>query len=205
MTSRAESYTGSRPDVAALVAGEPRRLLDVGCSDGSLAASLPGERWGIEIDPAYAAAARQRLDRVLEGDALSCLSGLDERFDLVICADALEHMADPEAVLREVRTLTDQCVVSLPNVRFYTTFTNLALRGRWPQLDRGVHDHTHLRWFTDRDAREMFERAGFRVEAATTNYRLSDSPHSRKNRLARHVARGPLRGFLAYQHLYRLR
>jgi hypothetical protein len=142
---------------------------------------------------------------VLEGDALSCLTELDERFDLVICADTLEHMVDPDAVLREVRRLTDQCIVSLPNVRFYTTFTELALRGRWPRRDRGVHDRTHLRWFTDRDARAMFDRADFRVEATTNRYRLSDSPDSRKNEYADYVARGPLRGFLAYQHLYRLR
>src|SRR5688500_8968787 len=188
MTSRIEAYTGPRPDVAEMVAGDPRKLLDVGCSDGSLAATLPGERWGIEIDPEFAAAARKRLDRVLEGDALACLTQLDERFDLVICADSLEHMADPEAVLREVRRLTDQCVVSLPNVRFYTTFTALALRGRWPRRDEGVHDRTHLRWFTDRDAREMFDRAGFRVEAAANRYRLSNTQGPRRDRYAEWLA-----------------
>jgi 2-polyprenyl-3-methyl-5-hydroxy-6-metoxy-1,4-benzoquinol methylase len=205
------SYTGTREDVAGLVPDTATRILDVGCSDGSLGAGLRAqgaEVWGIEYDPGFAATAATRLDHVLEGDAAERLAEISESFDAVICADVLEHLVDPWSVLRRIRELLAPggvCIVSLPNVRFYTTFLELGLRGRWPRRDRGVHDRTHLRWFTDADARSMFADTGFTVDAAITNYRLADRPSHRLNPHAKRFARGPLQGLLAYQHLYRVR
>jgi 2-polyprenyl-3-methyl-5-hydroxy-6-metoxy-1,4-benzoquinol methylase len=207
------SYTGPREDVVALIPPGAGRILDVGCSDGTLGAGLRArgaEVWGIEYDPDFASVASARLDRVLQGDAATVVRELEdeEPFDVVICADVLEHLADPAGTLQGIRgllTADGRCIVSLPNVRFYTTFVELALRGRWPRKDRGVHDRTHLSWFTDLDAREMFAAAGFAVEEARAHYRLADLPHHPRNRYARLFARGPLRPFLAYQYLYRLR
>src|SRR3954469_17212980 len=124
------SYTGSRPDVTALVPPSARRILDVGCSDGSLGASLRGhgaEVWGIEYDAGFASIAETRLDRVFQGDAVNVVPQLEAQdpFDVIVCADVLEHLAEPAAVLQSVRTLLSVdgcCIVSLPNVRFYTTF-----------------------------------------------------------------------------------
>ena len=205
------SYTGPRPDVLALAPEGACRILDVGCSDGTLGASLSGigvEVVGIEHDSALAARARKRLSEVFQGDATEALRSLsDESFDLVLCADILEHLPDPWATMREVRrvlTSGGACVVSLPNVRFWTTFTQLGLHGRWPRKDRGVHDRTHLSWFTDRDARQLFSETGFSVTDYAANHRLSDDPSRRLNRLARYVARGPVGPFVTYQNLYRL-
>ncbi len=212
MDQRLQSYTGQRSDVLALVRGTPKRSLDIGCSDGSLLGSLKGptETTGIELDPDLARAAAGRLGEIIEGDAVE-LSGelgrMGRRFDLIICADILEHLAQPEAVLEHAETMLEpggQMVVSLPNVRFWTTFWEVGARGRWPRRSRGVHDATHLRWFTDRDAREMFAQAGFRVEEAASNTRLFDDPNRRGNGLAKYLAHGPLRPFLTYQNLYRL-
>ncbi|HET9163823.1 MAG TPA: class I SAM-dependent methyltransferase [Solirubrobacterales bacterium] len=208
---RLTAYTGDRPDVAALVPDGVSRALDVGCSDGSLGATLRErgiEVHGIERDPDLADRARSRLDVVLEGDAIEMLSQLaDGHFDLVVCADLLEHLADPWSAMRHVRRVLDasgECIVSLPNVRFWTTFTQLGLHGRWPRHSRGVHDRTHLSWFTDADARRLFDDTGFEVRRHAANYRLWDEPWRRGNRIARHLAMGPLEGFLAYQHLYLL-
>jgi 2-polyprenyl-3-methyl-5-hydroxy-6-metoxy-1,4-benzoquinol methylase len=207
------AYTGARPDIHRMVRTTPTLVLDVGCSDGSLGAIFKASGAtvvGVEHDADLAAAARERLDRVLVGDAeeeTARLAAAGERFDLVICADVLEHLARPGAVLDHVATLLGgegRAVVSLPNVRFWTTFTQLGLHGRWPRNDRGVHDRTHLAWFTDSDAREMFAEHGFAVEEMARNTRLSDDPRRRGNGLARYLARGPAKPFLTYQHIYRL-
>ena len=213
MTSAAATtaYTGSRFDVLRLVPPSATRFLDVGCSNGVVGQELKRRTgavvWGIERDPAFAIAAADRIDRVLCSDADRAIAELaGERFDCVVCADVLEHLVDPLATLIALRGLlspSGACVVSLPNVRFYDTFWQLGVKGSWPRRDRGVHDRTHLRWFTDRDARELFGAAGLVVVAGSTNYRLRDRP-GWVNRLARPLARGPVRPFLAYQHLYRL-
>lgn len=208
------SYTGARPDVTGLRAFTPRRSLDIGCSNGNLSAAfreLGAETWGVEYDSTLAAAARTALGTVLEGDGLARareLADAGEQFDTIVCADVLEHMVDPWSVMAEVRRLISpdgQVLVSLPNVRFYTTIVGLLVQGRWRYADRGVHDRTHLRWFTDRNARDMFSAAGFRVDDSLAHYRLFDRPSPRLNRPARLLAQGPLKGLLAYQYVYRLR
>jgi 2-polyprenyl-3-methyl-5-hydroxy-6-metoxy-1,4-benzoquinol methylase len=208
---REASYTGERPDVAALVP-RARRILDVGCATGAVGEALKrrtgAEVWGVEPDEALARDAERRLDRLLAVPVEEAIGALrDERFDVVVCADVLEHLDDPEATLRALRSLLEpgSCmVVSLPNVRFYDTFVQLALRGTWPRRERGLFDRTHRHWFTDGDARALFDSAGLVVEKAAANYRLVERP-ARLNRHARLFARGPLRPFLAYQYLYRLR
>jgi SAM-dependent methyltransferase len=211
--STLEAYTGLRPDIHRMIRRPPVSVLDIGCSDGTLGASLREDGTtvvGVEHDPNLAAIARERLDRVLVGDAAAetaRLIGEGERFDLIICADVLEHLAQPGDVLDNVGSLLTEggrCIVSLPNVRFWTTFTQLGLHGRWPRKDRGVHDRTHLSWFTDSDARALFDEHGLFVEEMARNTRLSDDPRRRGNGLARYLAHGPAKPFLTYQHIYRL-
>jgi 2-polyprenyl-3-methyl-5-hydroxy-6-metoxy-1,4-benzoquinol methylase len=206
------SYTGDRPDVLRLVPTVTRRVLDVGCATGRLGAALAqrtgAEVWGVEPNRAFAAEARRRLYRVIARPVEDAIDQLDgAMFDLIVCADVLEHLADPACVLLRLRPLMTEggrLVVSLPNVRFFDTFVQLGLRGTWPQRARGVHDRSHRHWFTDRDARTLFSDSGYEVESAAANYRLVERP-SRVNKYAQLVALGPLRGFLAYQYLYRLR
>jgi len=187
-------------------------FLDIGCSNGRLGEEIKKARrgaevWGIELDPAFAVEAQTRLDQVFVGPARSRLDDIDRGFDCIVCADVLEHLPeDPGEFLGELHRLLlpgGHCIVSLPNVRFYTTFVELAIHGRWPRRDRGVHDRTHRHWFTDADAREVFADAGYRVEESMTHYRLRDEPGPH-NRRARRYARGPLAPFLAYQLLYRI-
>ena len=208
------AYTSARPDVIALAPTTVRRALDIGCSDGSVGSQFRtrgAEVWGIEYDPAFAGVACTRLDHVICGDAVEEIERLasdGQRFDLIICADVLEHLREPERVLAAARRLLapgGHVIVSLPNVRWFMTFWYLGVRRTWPRHSEGVYDRTHLVWFTDVDARRYFKEAGFVVEATDARYRLSRDPLKRRNKLARFVIPPPLRDFFVYQHLYRLR
>jgi methionine biosynthesis protein MetW len=167
---RAAAYETLRPYIADLVPERARRVLDLGCASGALGAALKErgdvEVVGIELDPSYAAAAREVYDRVVEGDVQDVPADLG-RFDCLVAADVLEHLVDPWSALEAyVRMLEPGCraIVSLPNVGHWTTYAHLA-RGSWPRRPEGVHDATHLRWFTLRDAIELCEGAGLRVES----------------------------------------
>src|SRR4051794_39039231 len=170
--ARAAAYESVRPEIVDLVPPEARRVLDLGCSTGWLAGALKArgevEVVGVERDPDYARAARDRCDRVLEEDVEALAPRARElgRFDCLVAADVLEHLVDPWSALDAYAGLLEpgcRAVVSLPNAGHWTTFAALA-RGSWPRRPEGIHDATHLRWFTLRDAIELLEGAGLRVE-----------------------------------------
>lgn len=202
------AYTGARPEVQALVPSSARRVLDLGCATGALGAGLKErggvEVVGVELDPALAGEAEQRLDRVVVGSVDELEPGLG-RFDAIVAADVLEHLADPWTALRNAVALLEPggtVVVSLPNIRFFETFWQLGIRGRWPRRDQGVFDRTHLRWFTLRDARDLLEQAGLEVVDAVPLIRVRPKG-SRFDRLFGWLAHTPLQGFFAFQYVLR--
>ena len=199
------AYTGARPEVQALVPRSARRVLDLGCATGALGAGLRArgcEVVGVERDPAFAREAEGRLDSVVVADAAELPDCLG-RFDCIVAADVLEHLPDPWTALRDAMALLQpggSVVVSLPNVRFFETFWELGIRGRWPRHDQGIFDRSHLRWFTLRDARDLLEGAGLRVEAVRPLIRVRRGG-SRLDRSFAWLARTPLRELFAFQYV----
>src|SRR3954447_6307278 len=206
-----EAYEGERPDVQALVPPDARRVLDLGCAAGALGAGLKArdgapEVVGVEFDPGYAATARGRLDRVIQGDVSEVLAREDlGRFDCIVAADVLEHLVDPWDALRRAAALLapgGTAIISLPNVRFFEIFWQLGARGRWPRREQGIFDSTHLRWFTLKDARELAADAGLRVVEVRPLIRIRPAG-SRFDPLFGWLARTPLRELFAFQYLLR--
>lgn len=85
-----------------------RRVLDAGCGVGwgsrILHMSGAASVIGVDVDAGALADARRRVPGVefVLGD-LAKLPFQDARFDLVTCFEAIEHVADPRAVLDELR------------------------------------------------------------------------------------------------------
>jgi 2-polyprenyl-3-methyl-5-hydroxy-6-metoxy-1,4-benzoquinol methylase len=146
------------------------RLLDVGSGTGSWAPRLraAGARELVALDPSEAAIAiaYERYDLAvrgtLEAAGLEELGG--ERFDVIIAADVLEHLLDPWAALRTLRSWAAPgglLAVSVPNLRFYRLTGNLVLRGEFEYEPFGVRDWTHLRWFTRRSLGRALASSGW--------------------------------------------
>lgn len=206
--ARVYAYENDRPEVRALVPAGARRVLDLGCSSGALGAALKaggaGEVIGVESDHALAIDAQRRLDRVIEGDleTAAVFDGLGF-FDVVIAADVLEHLREPEQVLdRAVAHLGPGgvVVVSLPNVRHWETFWQVAVKGTFPRRSVGIFDRTHLRWFTLRDAYALMEGAGLHVVVVRRVLRPRPTGPS-DGRIVRVLGRLPGRTFLTFQHV----
>lgn len=205
-----QAYIGPRPDLLRLVPEGATRVLDVGCSVGTLGAFLKKRQEarvvGVELDEAMAREAAQKLDRVIVGnlDVLDIAAALEgEVFDCIICGDVLEHVQDPWAVLASlVEHLASGGVVvaSLPNVRHISTLFSLIVLNRWPYRDRGIHDRTHLRFFTSRNIKELFGGAGLSIERFTRNLRVIERVH-RLNVIAPIFGIPLIRGFFTFQYL----
>lgn len=153
-------------------------VLDVGCGFATTSQRIQalGNRvTGVELSSEAVPVAQQRLERVVarnlqDMDAVAVELG-EARFDVIIFADVLEHLAWPLPVLQAYLAFLKpggSVIVSLPNVGLWSE--RLAhLFGRWNYQDTGVLDRTHLRFFSRRTARGMLAEAGLKVDAATHN------------------------------------
>ena len=165
-------YTAQRADLVDLMPGATETVLEIGCGAGGTGALLRArgcrEIVGVEINAAVGALAEKVFNRVLIGNVEKLdLGEYKGRFDCILYGDVLEHLADPWRTLRLHRELlseTGSMVASIPNVRFYRVLRDLAFRGRWEYCERGILDKTHLRFFTYRSIRALFESAGMPVE-----------------------------------------
>ena len=159
-----------------LIDGAPARVLDLGCAGGAFGAALkaryPGVSvTGIEAGRAAADKAGSRLDRVVHA-RLDDMSFADhgfeqDEFDTVIAADVLEHLVNPWDLLVRLKPFLAphaQIVASIPNVRNITVVASLLLSGRFDYDERGLLDISHLRFFTLRGIRSMFEETGYAME-----------------------------------------
>jgi len=205
------AYTGRRDDILNLVPKSSTKFLDVGCSIGMLLEQIKqrntnAELTGIEVDEAMADIAKQKVDTIVVGDVEKINFAnyfSTDYFDCIIFADLLEHLADPWSVLKSsTRFLSKDGIIiaSIPNVRHYTTLASLLFRGHWPYRNRGIHDRTHLRFFTLKNILELFEYARLRIVKIERNYRIIERPHS-LNRYTKYFSHFFLKEFLTFQYL----
>jgi ubiquinone/menaquinone biosynthesis C-methylase UbiE len=128
---------------------EPRRVLVVGCGDGTeagvLARSLRAETIGIDIGHEFTfdhrAAAPAQL---LEMDAQK-LSFPDDSFDLIYSFHALEHIVSPKQALREMARVlrpNGAFIVGTPNktrlIGYIGSAATFADKVRWNCVDWGM-------------------------------------------------------------------
>ncbi|MDQ6681680.1 MAG: class I SAM-dependent methyltransferase [Chloroflexota bacterium] len=147
-------------------------ILDVGAAEGSLARLLRGRSLtidAVEPDPDWAAAAAPLYRRVY-AEAVETAALPARTYRAVVCADVLEHTADPVGVLRQLReaaTRDARFVISVPNVA-HAAARALLLIGQFPQAERGIFDRTHLHFYTRSTALEMIRAAGLEPVAVET-------------------------------------
>lgn len=213
LRARYQGYSGARPDVLKLVQGQPMRMLDVGCGAGMLGRDLlersPGAHvTGVEPDPELAALARDQMTEVIEGriDEASTLLQIAAHapYDLILCADVLEHLAQPDVVLGQLASFLSpggRLITSLPNIRHVSTFVSLGLLGTWPSRSRGIHDRTHLRFFARPNILQLGREAGLVPIRETRNMRLIEArPWTMIP--AKALDFWPLRAFYTFQYLH---
>ena len=193
-------YQNAREEIVGFIPRHAGRILEVGCGEGQfgwrLKEGTQREVWGVEVVAAAARVAEQRLDKVLSGDISALIDDLPASyFDVVVFNDVLEHLIDPDDILARIKPhLSERGVVvsSIPNIRFFPTFYDLLVHGRWEYEESGILDRTHLRFFTIQSIRAMYERLGYEVLRHEGINGLDRLP--RKFHLANAIFRGRLSG-----------
>lgn len=128
-----------RPDLAVIAerVAEGTRVLDVGCGDGALLASLRDAKGvdarGMEIDAALVAQCVARGLSVVQGDAERDLADYpDGAFDYAVLGQTLQTAQRPDLLLAELLRVGRTAFVSFPNFAHWRTRAALLWGGRMP-------------------------------------------------------------------------
>lgn len=146
------------------------RILEIGCGGGHVLRLFPeSELTGIDVSGRMLEKAAENLRgyrvRLLKGEAASV--GLpDHGFDRIICTEVLEHVRDPEAILRAIPRLlapNGRVVVTFPNdILIHQIKRALTRSGLDRVLFRGRTawggDKYHLHVWTVSEMREFLSR-----------------------------------------------
>ena len=160
----------ARPEMVNFIQGSPGKILEVGCGTGCFRGNFGKEveYWGVEPCEAAANQARQVLTKTLIGTYDDIKNEIPPHyFDLVVCNDVIEHMADPRNFLRDIRNklATDGSIIaSVPNIRNAITLYDLLIKGDFRYTAAGVLDYTHFHLFTKKSFMQMATECGYNIE-----------------------------------------
>jgi 2-polyprenyl-3-methyl-5-hydroxy-6-metoxy-1,4-benzoquinol methylase len=150
----------------------PATILDVGAAQGILGQLLTDSGMtidAIEPNPTWADAAKP-FYRTVMNSTVESANLSDNTYDCIVCADVLEHLPDPLSTLKRLRQAAKPdatFIISLPNVAHLAVRTML-LFGRFPKMERGILDKTHLQFFTKDTAQNLLTEAGLRTKRILT-------------------------------------
>lgn len=151
------------------------RVLEIGTASGYIGEYLIHEKkcevWGIEPVPELCNDAKSvgytQLFCTSVEDFLQANTIAQERFDVILMGDVLEHMVYPELVLKGLKKYLKpggMAVISLPNVGHYSARRKI-LAGNWDMADAGIFDRTHLKFLTRKSMQAMIAAGGWQIDS----------------------------------------
>ena len=147
------------------------KVLDIGCGDGLLLQALSQKGAivsGMDISEEGVRQCREKgFDASLFDVSTESLPFADKTFDTVIILDVLEHVYEPELLLKEAaRVSKKHIVISVPN------FNSLPARlqvlfGKVPE--NNLPHKGHLYWFNYSVLESLLRRRNLRLEKMSCN------------------------------------
>lgn len=146
-------------------------ILEIGFASGYIAEKLKKNGntiVGVEINKQDALRAKNIYEKIVIGNIedINILKKIGTRkFDVIIFADVLEHLQDPNFVLKNIKKLLSpkgNIIISVPNIAFLTN-RFLHLLGNFDYQDWGIMDRTHLRFFTYKTLLQLVQSSGLHI------------------------------------------
>jgi methionine biosynthesis protein MetW len=164
------SQTG--PANVVRLVGQGKRVLEIGCGPGSITKILAEQGdckvTGLELDSEAIKKVEQYCVKVMQADLNSSEWPQllkDDKFDVVVAADVLEHLYDPwKSLQRMVPLINDKgyIVISLPHVG-HAAVASCLINGDFDYRDWGLLDRTHIRFFGLKNIEDLFAQANLKI------------------------------------------
>lgn len=181
------------------------KILELGAGTGETllaAKSLGFASEGIGIDLVKIENSSQNhpeIDKFIIGNIETLDLDLEESyFDVIICADVLEHLVEPRQVIKKLSKYLKKdgvFISSIPNIRHYTAMRSILLYGDFDYQEGGILDRTHLRFFCRKNIVKMFQDSGYEIVEIKTNR----GGYGLKHKLINYITFGVFDDFFAFQ------
>ncbi|MDX6752565.1 class I SAM-dependent methyltransferase [Geminicoccaceae bacterium 1502E] len=147
---------------------EDRRVFDLGCGNGSVAAELAGRGFAvIGVDPSEEGIRQAKASfpdlRLETGSAYEPLAEKYGRFPVVLSLEVVEHVYAPRTYAKTLYDLVEpggQAIISTPYHGYWKNLA-LAVTGRMDRHFTALWDHGHIKFWSFRTLRALLEEAGF--------------------------------------------
>lgn len=148
------------------------QVLDIGCGTGMLGGILVSEKncqvTGVDINPDSIALAAEKLSHAICSDiSQTPLSQtLSEQFDVIILADVLEHITNPDKLLQDCQKLlkpNGRLLISIPNAAYIGAILSLYY-DEWNYGEEGILDTTHVRFYTRNSILNLLTDSGYQAK-----------------------------------------
>ena len=148
------------------------RVLDLGCGDGDLLASLAEHKqvsgYGLEIDPDKITACIARGVNVIEQNIDQGLGNFaSNSFDVVVMTQSLQALQYPDKVLAEMLRVGKTCIITFPNFGHCRCRWYLTTKGRMPVSDflpYTWYNTPNIHFCTFADFERLCHAQGARIE-----------------------------------------
>jgi len=148
-----------------------KRVLDVGCADGTLMKFLKDNKniniRGLEISKDKVQKCIAKGLTVIEGNAEKDLSQFpDKSFDYVVLSQTLQAFLNPELVINELLRVGNKAIVTIPNFGYWKIRLHLLTKGTMPitkTLPDEWYNTPNLHMCTIKDFVHFVKSRNFRI------------------------------------------
>jgi len=147
-------------------------VLEIGCSSGYitrfLAEKLKCKIDAVEKEIDAAEKARKFTRRLIVSsiEDKNTLLQVTDQYDYILLLDVLEHLTDPEMIVKSLRKNLKEdgeILASTPNIASWPSRKDLFFKGKFEYEESGLFDRTHIHFFTYKTFIKLFEESGLSV------------------------------------------
>ena len=163
-----------------------RSVAEIGCGGGEilrrLKQALPVEKAiGFEPMPEAFAVAKRRESEGLSYRNELVTEDTEERFDLVLCFDVVEHVEDYFSFLRTLQVISKRFLFHFP------LDMNVQMVARASPLERVRKEVGHIHFFSKETALASLRHCGYKIEGSFYTFGAESGFGSRAYRMLKYV------------------